>query len=201
MSDQKKLSAREYLKQLEVLDMQINDDIATLSDMKMNVCSAGGIDYSRDKVQTSPVGDKLCKDVVRYTMFDQHINEEIDQFVDAKKQIIKEIRGLRDKNMIQILTKVYVQFKTVKVASQEMKKSYSYTVELHNKALSAFEDTYKTNYFIFDKYKLTFYSVCCTKIFAGNLLLPANFLCKIILLIVLCAARVLKPPTLQHFLL
>ena len=55
MSDQKKLSAREYLKQLEVLDMQINDDIATLSDMKMNVCSAGGIDYSRDKVQTSPV--------------------------------------------------------------------------------------------------------------------------------------------------
>lgn len=27
MSDQKKLSAREYLKQLEVLDMQINDDI------------------------------------------------------------------------------------------------------------------------------------------------------------------------------
>lgn len=69
MSDQKKLSAREYLKQLEVLDMQINDDIATLSDMKMNVCSAGGIDYSRDKVQTSPVGDKLCKDVVRYTMF------------------------------------------------------------------------------------------------------------------------------------
>ena len=68
MSDQKKLSAREYLKQLEVLDMQINDDIATLSDMKMNVCSAGGIDYSRDKVQTSPVGDKLCKDVVRYTI-------------------------------------------------------------------------------------------------------------------------------------
>ena len=72
MSDQKKLSAREYLKQLEVLDMQINDDIATLSDMKMNVCSAGGIDYSRDKVQTSPVADKLCKDVVRYTMFDPY---------------------------------------------------------------------------------------------------------------------------------
>lgn len=83
MSDQKKLSAREYLKQLEVLDMQINDDIATLSDMKMNVCSAGGIDYSRDKVQTSPVGDKLCKDVVRYislqlgslsrTLYQQHL--------------------------------------------------------------------------------------------------------------------------------
>lgn len=97
-----------------------------------------GIDMTRDIQERLQM---FGADV--YTMFDQHINEEIDQFVDAKKQIIKEIRGLRNKNMIQILTKVYVQFKTVKVASQEMKKSYSYTVELHNKALSAFEDTYK----------------------------------------------------------
>ena len=74
--------------------MQINDDIATLSDMKMNVCSAGGIDYSRDKVQTSPVGDKLCKDVVRYTMFDQHINEEIDQFVAAFEDTYKNLTYL-----------------------------------------------------------------------------------------------------------
>lgn len=139
----KTISARKYLQQLEILDTQINDDIAMLSDMKMLACSAGGIDYSRDKVQTSPVGDKLCKDVVRYTMFDQHINEEIDKFVDAKKQIIAEIRGLHDKNYIQILTKVYVQFKTVKDAAREMKKSYNYTVKLHNSALAEFEETYK----------------------------------------------------------
>lgn len=139
----KTISAKQYLKQLEVLDIQINDDIATLSDMKMNALSVGGIDYSKDRVQTSMTGDKLCKDVVKYTMFDQHINNEIDKFVDAKKQIIAEIRGLHDKNYIQILTKVYVQFKTVKVASQEMNKSYSYTVELHKKALAAFEKTYK----------------------------------------------------------
>lgn len=139
----KTISAKQYLKQLEVLDIQINDDIATLSDMKMNALSVGGIDYSKDRVQTSMTGDKLCKDVVKYTMFDQHINNEIDKFVDAKKRIIAEIRGLHDKNYIQILTKVYVQFKTVKVASQEMNKSYSYTVELHKKALAAFEKTYK----------------------------------------------------------
>lgn len=144
----KKLSARQYLEQLEVLDTQINDNIAILSDMKTNVCSSSGIDYSRDKVQTSPVGDKLCKDIVQYTMFEQRINDEIDKFVDAKEQIIKEIRGLRDKNYIQILTKVYVQYKTVKVASQEMKKSYSHTVLLHKKALEAFEKTYKNLHYL-----------------------------------------------------
>lgn len=54
------------------------------------------------------------------------------------------------------------------------------------KAIEAFKDrtkyrTYdevKTNHFIFDKYKHTFYSVCCTKIFAGNLL-PAIFYAKL----------------------
>lgn len=38
----KTISAKQYLKQLEVLDIQINDDIATLSDMKMNALSVGG---------------------------------------------------------------------------------------------------------------------------------------------------------------
>lgn len=144
----KKLSARQYLEQLEVLDTQINDNIAILSDMKTNVCSSSGIDYSRDKVQTSPVGDALCKNIVQYTMFEQRINDEIDKFVNAKEQIIKEIRGLRDKNYIQILTKVYVQYETVKVASKEMKKSYSHTVLLHKKALEAFEKTYKNLHYL-----------------------------------------------------
>lgn len=142
------LSAREYLRQLEVLDVQINDDFIALSEMKMNMYSTTAIDYSRDKVQTSFVGDRLCEDVVKYTMFSDYINEELDQFVNAKRQIIREIRGLRDKNMIQILTKVYVQFKTIKVASQEMNKSYSYTVELHSKALSKFEKTYKNLHYL-----------------------------------------------------
>lgn len=78
-----------------------------------------------------------------YVAFNDKINAEIDSFADAKEQIIKEIRGLRDKNYVQVLYKVYVQYKTVKQASKEMKKCYNYTVELHNKALAAFEKTYQ----------------------------------------------------------
>ena len=135
----KQLSAREYLQQLEVLDMQINEDVTTLSEMKEQALCTGSLDYSRPSVQTSAVGDRLCRDVARYADFDEHINREIGQFVDARNQIIKEIRQLRVKNYIQVLYKVYVQYKSVKVAAQEMKKSYSHTVDLHNKALRAFE--------------------------------------------------------------
>lgn len=139
----KTLSAREYLGQLQELDIYISQDLERLDDMKTNACSTGAIDYSAERVQTSPSGDSLCRQVTNYVAFNEKINAEIDRFVDAKEQIISEIRGLRDKNYIQVLYKVYVQFKTVKQASKEMKKSYNYTVELHNKALAAFEETYK----------------------------------------------------------
>ena len=135
----KTLSAREYLGQLEFLDTSINQDLERLNDMRINACSTGGIDYSDERVQTSPSGDSLCRQVTNYVAFDDEINAEIDRFVDAKNLIIKQIRGLHNNYFNQILFKVYVQFKSVKQASKEMKKSYNYTVELHNKALAAFE--------------------------------------------------------------
>ena len=144
----KTLSAREYLGQLQELDTNINQDLERLDDIKINACSTGAIDYSAERVQTSPSGDSLCKAVTNYVAFNDEINAEIDSFADAKEQIIKEIRGLRDKNYVQVLYKVYVQYKTVKQASKEMKNCYNYTVELRNKALAAFEKTYQNLHYL-----------------------------------------------------
>lgn len=145
---ERKLSAREYLEQLEVLDTNINQDLERLSDMKTNASCSGAIDYSKDRVQTSLLGDKLSNDVARYVDFEEQINAEIDRFVDAKEQIIQEIRDLRVKNYIQVLFKVYVQFKSIKVAATEMGMSYQYVREIHKKALKAFEQTYKNLHYL-----------------------------------------------------
>lgn len=148
MSEKKKLTARQYLEQLQELDTVINQDLERLEEMKADATSTGGIDYSKERVQTSTSGDKLCNDVTRYVTLDEEINAEIDRFVDAKNQIISEIRGLHVNNYIQVLFKVYVQFKSVRQAAKEMKKSYSYVIELHNKALALFEETYKNLYYL-----------------------------------------------------
>lgn len=142
MKENKGLSARCYLGQLQELDTKINQDIERLEEMKLQAGSTGAINYD-EKVQTSMKGDKLCNDVTRYVAFNEEINAEIDTFVDAKNQIIAEIRGLHNVNYIQLLFKVYVQFKPLKIAAAEMKKSYSYVIEIHKKALSEFEETYK----------------------------------------------------------
>ena len=138
----KPLSARVYLEQLALIDEQINQDIERLEEMKQSARSTGSFDYSRERVQTSPVGDKLCSDVTRYVTLDEQINREIDSFVDAKEQIIREIRGLRCADYVKVLYKVYVQFKTIKDTAYEMQRSYKYTLDIHKKALKAFEEMY-----------------------------------------------------------
>lgn len=143
MSEKKYLTARQYLSQLETIDETINQDLERLSEMKESAMCTGGIDYGRERVQTSAVGDKLCKDVVKYTMFDQRINDEIDRFVNAKNQIIAEIRELHNADYIKVLYKVYVQFKSLKITATEMKRSYNYVLDVHKKALKAFEGMYE----------------------------------------------------------
>lgn len=144
----KKLTARQYLEQLQELDTNINQDLERLEDMKTNACSTGGIDYSAERVQTSPSGDTLCRQVTNYVAFNDKINTEIDRFSDAKEQIIKQIRGLHDARYSQVLFKVYVQFKTLKVASGEMGMSYQYVRNLHRAALARFEETYDNLHYL-----------------------------------------------------
>lgn len=143
--DKKKtLSAREYLRQLELIDVQIAQDVERLEEMKEIAMNTGSIDYARDRVQTSQEGDKLCAAVTKFTDFEEKISREIESFAVMKEQIIGEIRGLYDVNYIQVLYKVYVQFKTIKIAAQEMKKSYNYVAHVHLQALKAFEERYKS---------------------------------------------------------
>lgn len=148
MSDEKNLSAKRYLEQLEVIDIKINQHLERLEEMKTNAACTGAIDYSKDRVQTSLLGDKLSNDVSRYIDFDAQINAEIDQFVDAKEQIIAEIQGLNVKKYIQVLFKRYVQYKSLKLTASEMGMSYQYVRNIHKKALASFDKTYKNLHYL-----------------------------------------------------
>ena len=147
MSDKKVLSAREYLEQLENIDISINQELERLAEMKSGAGGVGAIDYSKDRVQTSPV-NALEKRVCKYIDFEEKLNIHINKFIDAKEQIISEIRGMHHKHYINILYKIYVQFKSIREAAGEMKISYSYAVELHKKALKAFSETYKNLHYL-----------------------------------------------------
>ena len=142
-----KLTAKEYLDQLQDIDINIDQDISRLHALRMNATGAKGIDYTKDRVMTRP-SDRLCSDVCDIMTLDKKITDKIDRFVDAREQIIDQIRGLHNAAFNQILFKVYVEYKSLKQTSSEMHRSYAFVRDKHKEALQAFEETYSDLYWL-----------------------------------------------------
>ena len=138
------MKAKEYLRQLQRLDTMINQKIKELGDLRLMSQSVGGIDYSKERVQSSPSGDApFVKPVLRMIELEQKINAEIDRFVDEKHEIINQIQALQNPKHIDILYKYYVEFKRLEIVAVEMNFTYQYIVELHGTALKEFQLTHE----------------------------------------------------------
>jgi len=138
------MKAKEYLQQLQRLDTVINQKIKEVEDLRTISVSAGGIDYSKERVQSSPSGDAPFVRVInRIVDLEEEISREIDTFVDEKHKVINQIQGLKDSRYIEVLYKHYVEFKRLEAVAVEMNFTYQYTRELHGYALQDFERTYK----------------------------------------------------------
>lgn len=135
------MKAKEYLQQLQRLDTVINQKIKEVHDLRLQAQSTGGIDYSKERVQTSPSGDApFVKPICRIIDLEAEINAEIDKFVDEKHKIINQIQGLKNSDYIALLFKRYVEFKSLEKICVEMNFSYDYIKHLHGYALQDFED-------------------------------------------------------------
>lgn len=135
------MKAKEYLQQLQRLDTVINQKIKEVHDLRLQAQSTGGIDYSKERVQTSPSGDApFVKPICRIIDLEAEINAEIDRFVDEKHKIINQIQDLKNSDYIRLLFKRYVEFKSLERICVEMNFSYDYIKHLHGYALKDFED-------------------------------------------------------------
>ena len=135
------MKAKEYLQQLQRLDTVINQKIKEVTDFRDRATSISGIDYSQNKVQTSPSGDvPFVKLIGRIIDLEAEINAEIDTFVDEKHKIINQIQRLKNADYISLLYKRYVEYKSLERICVEMNFSYDYIKHLHGYALKDFED-------------------------------------------------------------
>lgn len=138
------MKAKEYLQRLKRLDTVINQKIKELEELRTMSTSVGGVDYSKERVQTSPSGDApFTKIIYRMIDLDEEINREIDNYVDEKHRIINQIQGLKNSDYISLLFKRYVEFKKFETIAVEMNFTYQYVLNMHGYALKEFEKTYE----------------------------------------------------------
>lgn len=135
------MTAKEYLNQLRALDIKIDQRIKQRDELKASAGLVSGIDYSKDRVQSSP-DDTLCSAVSRYLDLEEDIDRRIDEFVNLKNTIIGQIQGLDDPRHIDVLHRRYVCFESLERICYEMHYSYKHIKRLHGWALRAFERKY-----------------------------------------------------------
>ena len=133
------MKPKEYLQQIQKLDVMINQKIAEKFELR-KFDGVSGIDYSGDKVQSSPKGDApFTKSVERIIDLEKEIDDMIDQYVNLKDQIINEIQSLSNVTYIEILYKRYIKYKRLEVIAVELGYSYQYVRVMHGYALQEFE--------------------------------------------------------------
>ncbi|MDY5988500.1 MAG: hypothetical protein SPJ11_02460 [Coprococcus catus] len=110
--------------------------------MYLEMATSITVPFNPVKVQTSRKVDRIGDNTSKAADLGKRIDEEINILLNRQQETIKMIQSLHNADYMRVLFKVYVQFKSLKVTSQEMNKSYSYTIELHKKALAEFETVY-----------------------------------------------------------
>ena len=138
MGGSKNNEAKEYLQQVKLCDVHINNRLEELAKLKTLAtkitstlsCEPGGGYGNQDKL-----GDAVSKIVD----MEREIDEAVDSFVDKKNEVRKLIEKVRNPDQLDVLYKVYFQYKTLEQAACEMGYSYRNVCYIHGKALQEVE--------------------------------------------------------------
>lgn len=137
------MRAKEFLEQVKKINTLIENKLAEVAQWKAIATSAtaGGTDvvingkvHQMDKVQASGSQQKMADAVIHYVDLEAEINADIDQLIDAKKDVLKVIEQL-EAEKYDLLHKVYVQGFTLDEVALKYGFSYSWATTLHGRAL------------------------------------------------------------------
>ena len=132
------MKAKEYLKQVKLLDVKIRQRKIELAGLKEDATCTGAFDYSSEKVQTSAKADSMSKKVAKYVDLEKEIHEDIERFTELKHKVIGQIHMLDEPKYINVLFMKYIEYKDLKEIAKELDYSYGRIKHIHGFALEAF---------------------------------------------------------------
>ena len=132
----------DYLRQVRILDTKINNRLIEIEQAKKLACSIAAVNYSNERVQTTPNFDRIGSALCKIEKMQENLNNLIDTFVDKKEVILNQIENLESEIHREILYKRYVEGKRLVEIEEEISYSYRNLQRHHNKAIMKFEAKY-----------------------------------------------------------
>lgn len=134
------MEAREYLEQIEIMELKIKQRKKELLALKLSATGTGSLNITDKVMSSGSSSDKMSDTVIEYIELEESIKKEIKRLNLKRNEIIGKIHKLKKKEHIDILYKKYVEYKSLMQIGEEMDYSYEYAKILHRKAIKEFEN-------------------------------------------------------------
>lgn len=131
------LGTKQYLSQIIKYDRMIKNKLEEIYQLRTMACNIT-VSNDDDRVQTSSDKDKIGCFVAKIA----DMEREVDEIIDKRYLIVKQIEDLEDINSYDILAQKYILGIDLKVIAIDMKITYRHFTRLYDKALKDFEKKY-----------------------------------------------------------
>lgn len=135
------MTAKKYLQQIYKLHIKIKHRKDELETLKVSASGYHGIDYSADRVQSSP-DDRMANVVGKYLDLEAEISQMLEEYMLKRHYIINQIEGINNAQLSDILYARYVSFESLATIANDLHYEYTYCCRLHGKALREFARLY-----------------------------------------------------------
>ncbi len=131
------MQAKQYLKQAYRLNELIQCNQQELADLRLLSESIPGIDYSKDRVQTSPSNDAGFTNIVaKIIELEDAINADIEKMLSLKLEIRTVINAVQDNEEKLLLKLRYLNFMSWEDICDEINVSMRTAHRIHSAALA-----------------------------------------------------------------
>lgn len=131
------MNVKQYLKKAYKLNELIQCNKQELDDLRELASSVPGIDYAKDRVQTSPSSDAGFTNIVyKIIELENAINADIERMLSLKLEIRNVISNVQDNEERLILHKRYLNFETWEEICDSLGLSLRTVQRIHTSALN-----------------------------------------------------------------
>ena len=133
------MDAKAYLKQIEKLDILINNKIIEKRQWRDVALSITG-NTEGERVQTSGAKSKMASAIEKCVDLEAQIDSLIDKFIDTKMEVIAVIEQVESPIEYNLLHLRYIQYLDLQGIADHYGKEYGWATTTHGRAIKSVQD-------------------------------------------------------------
>ena len=135
--------AKDYLMQVEILSEKIEQEKEQLQYLEENAGGVKGMDYSSERVQTSPRADNIESNVVSRMMLPDRIERDQERRDSLMYKLTDDINRLSNKKQVEVLHRRYVKLEGIGEIAKKMELSDDWVKHIHSSAIKSFANVHR----------------------------------------------------------